>query len=140
MGRNAVNIDSHLVPVPGFSHAVGVPAAGRIVFVSGLTARGADGDIIAEGDVLGQTWQVLSSMATVLRAAGGSLDDVVQIRTFVIDLVEWPQIESAYREFWSEPWPASTIVEVNRLYDPRQLIEMEAVAVLSTSPTGEQVA
>jgi len=34
-----------------------------------------------------------------------------------------------WREIWSEPWPASTCVEVSRLHDTRQLIEMDAVAV-----------
>jgi enamine deaminase RidA (YjgF/YER057c/UK114 family) len=129
MPRRAINSPDYRVPIAGFSQVVEAPASGRLLFVSGLTSRDERGEIVAVGDVSGQARQVLERMKGVLRAAGADLDDVVQIRTYVCDMTHWPAIESVWREFWSEPWPASTCVEVSRLHDPRQLIEMDAVAV-----------
>ena len=129
MPRRTINSPEYRVPIDGFSQVVEAPASGRLLFVSGLTSRDERGEIVAVGDVSGQTRQVLERMEGVLRAAGASLDDVVQIRTYVRDMDDWPAIERVWREIWSEPWPASTCVEVSRLHDTRQLIEMDAVAV-----------
>ncbi len=129
MPRRTINSSEYRVPIEGFSQVVEAPASGRLLFVSGLTSRDEHGEIVAVGDVSGQTRQVLERMQGVLRAAGASLDDVVQIRTYVRDMDDWPAIERVWREIWSEPWPASTCVEVSRLHDTRQLIEMDAVAV-----------
>jgi enamine deaminase RidA (YjgF/YER057c/UK114 family) len=40
------------------------------------------------------------------------------------------EIEPVLRRFWGDVWPASTLVEVTRLFDPRHLIEMECVALI----------
>lgn len=129
MPRRAINSPDYQVPIEGFSQVVEAPASGRLLFVSGLTSRDARGEIVAVGDIAGQARQVLERMRGVLEAAGADLDDVVQIRTYVRDMEDWPTIEAVWREIWTEPWPASTCVEVSRLHDPRQLIEMDAVAV-----------
>lgn len=134
MPRRAINSPDYRVPIDGFSQVVEAPADGRLLFVSGLTSRDARGEIVAVGDVTGQTRQVLRRMAGVLEAAGATLDDVVQIRTYLRDMEDWPAVEAVWRQAWSEPWPASTCVEISRLHDPRQLIEMDAVAVAATAP------
>jgi enamine deaminase RidA (YjgF/YER057c/UK114 family) len=134
MPRRAINSPDYRVPIDGFSQVVEAPVDGRLLFVSGLTSRDARGEIVAVGDVTGQTRQVLRRMAGVLEAAGATLDDVVQIRTYVRDMGDWPAIEAVWREVWSEPWPASTCVEISRLHDTRQLIEMDAVAVAARDP------
>lgn len=130
MPRLAINSPDYRVPIPGFSQVVEAPAGGRFLFVSGLTSRNARGEIVAVGDVAAQTRQVLERMAGVLEAAGAGLDDVVRIRTYLRDMEAWPAVEEVWRQVWSEPWPASTCVEVSRLHDPRQLVEMEALAVV----------
>ena len=130
MPRRAINSADYRVPIQGFSQVIEAAASGRLLFVSGLTSRDADGAIVSVGDIEGQARQVLRRMAGVLKAADATLDDVVQIRTYVLDMEDWPVIEVVWREVWSEPWPASTCVEVSRLHDTRQLIEMDAVAVV----------
>lgn len=129
MPRKTINSSEYLVPIEGFSQVVEAPASGRLLFVSGLTSRDERGEIVAVGDVSGQARQVLERMEGVLKAAGATLDDVVQIRTYVRDMDDWPAIERVWRQIWAEPWPASTCVEVSRLHDTRQLIEMDAIAV-----------
>jgi len=131
MPRHAHTSPDYRVPIPGFSQVVEAPASGRLLWVSGLTSRDEEGQIVAVGDLAAQTRQVLTRMEAVLAAAGASLDDVVQIRTYLVDMEGWPEVEAVWRTVWTEPWPASTCVEVSRLHDPRQLIETDAVAVAS---------
>jgi enamine deaminase RidA (YjgF/YER057c/UK114 family) len=104
-----------------------VPITG---FTSYTTAHGAGGEIRAVGDVAGQADQVLRTMTGLLAEAGGTLDDVRQIRTYVLDIETWPQIEQVWRRHWPDRFPASTLVQVSRLFDARQLIETDAIAFI----------
>lgn len=131
MSRNAVNSAHYSIPVDGFSQVVVGQHGARLLFVSGLTARESDGSIVSEGDMSGQTRQVMENMKTILQAAGATLDDVVQIRTFVTDITRWSEIETVWRGYWGDVWPASTLVQITRLFDTKQMIEMEAVALLN---------
>ena len=128
MPRHALNSAGYDVPIEGFSQMITAPAQGQFVFLSGLTARTTDGTIVGPGDIAAQTRQVMESMKAILAEADASLDDVLQIHTYVRDITQWPQIEAVWREYWGHTWPASTMVEVQRLFDERQLIETDAIA------------
>lgn len=130
MSRRAINSADYSVPVDGFSQVVVGRTDATALFVSGITARRADGSIEAEGDMAGQTRQVMENMKRILETAGANLGDVVQIRTFVTDITRWVEIENVWREYWGEVWPASTLVEITRLFDRLQMIEMEAIALI----------
>lgn len=130
MPRRSINSPAYHVPIDGFSHMIAAPARGTFLFVSGLTARTATGEIVHVGDYAGQTRQVLDNMQAILATAGASLDDVVQIRTFLRDISHWPEVEAVWHPYWGKTFPASTAVEISRLFDERQLIEMEAVALV----------
>ncbi|HUZ54210.1 MAG TPA: RidA family protein [Streptosporangiaceae bacterium] len=121
------------VPIPGFTSFTTAQGAGKLVFVSGLTSRGADGEIQALGDVAGQAGQILTTMRALMADAGGTLRDIVQIRTYITDIETWPQVEEVWRRYWPERFPASTLVQVSRLFDVRQLIETDAIAFLPES-------
>jgi 2-iminobutanoate/2-iminopropanoate deaminase len=118
------------VPITGFTSYTTAYGAGTLVFVSGITSRGAGGEIRAVGDVAGQADQILRTMTGLLAEAGGTLDDVRQIRTYVLDIATWPQIEQVWRRHWPDRFPASTLVQVSRLFDARQLIETDAIAFI----------
>jgi enamine deaminase RidA (YjgF/YER057c/UK114 family) len=127
--RDAINSPDYHVPIHGFSQVVRGRPGSTPLFVSGLTARLADGTIVAEGDVAGQLAQILENLRRILAEAGATLDDVVSIRTYVIDIRTWDSIEPVLRRFWGDVWPSSTLVEVQRLFDPRHLIEVESIAL-----------
>jgi enamine deaminase RidA (YjgF/YER057c/UK114 family) len=119
------------VPISGFTTFTTAQGEGSLVFISGITARDEDGTIRALDDVAGQCRQIMSTIRSVLTATGGELDDVRQIRTYVLDIeAAWPAIESVWKEFWPSRFPASTLVQVARLFDERQLIETDAVAFI----------
>ena len=130
MPRQVVNSARYHVPVRGFSQAVLAPASGRLLFVSGLTARRADGTIVAEGDIRGQTRQILENLKVILAEAGATLDDVVRTVQYFRSMDDHPGMQQVKSEYFGDRSPASTSVEVSRLYDPRQLLEIEATAVV----------
>lgn len=132
MPRDALNSASYAVPVTSFSQAVRTGPPGAMVFVSGLTARRADGTVAAIGDPAAQTREILSSLSQILAEAGGSLDDVVRIVTYLVDMQNHAVVHAVRSEFFGDDPPASTTVEISRLYDTDQLLEIEATAVLPT--------
>ena len=128
MTRDAVNSPDYAVPIKGFSQVIVGHPGETTLYMSGLTSRDANGTIVGIGDMVAQTRQVVENMKNILASAGATLDDVVQIRTYVTDITTWDAIDSVWRGCWGDVWPASTLVQVSSLFDPRQMIEMEAIA------------
>ncbi len=116
-------------PAGVFSPAVACEA-GRLLFISGLTARDASGTIVGLGDYAAQTRQVCENLKAAVEAAGGSLADIMQLTVFVMDVDQFDTIHRVRREYFANQPPASTMVEVARLVDERMLIEINAIAVL----------
>ena len=111
-------------PVVGYSRAV---AAGDFVFVSGCTSV-ADGVFVHEGDAGAQTTQAIANVAQALERLGLRLADVVRTRMFVTDMSRWEEYGMAHGAAFGEAMPATSMVGVAALVDPRMLIEIEAVA------------
>jgi 2-iminobutanoate/2-iminopropanoate deaminase len=131
------NAVPYSVPIDGFTTFTTATGEGTLVFVSGITARDAHGTIQALGDVGGQARQIMQTLQHVLHNAGGTLDDVKQIRSYVLDIDEaWPAIHPVWREFWTSAMPSSTLVQVQRLFDVRQLIETDAIGFIAARHTG----
>lgn len=128
--RTVICPDALAEPFGVWSPAV-VAQPGPLLFVSGLTARTADGTVVGEGDIAAQTRQVCENLSATLRAAGGTLADVAAVCVYVVDVEQFDAIHRVRREFFPADPPASTMVEVSRLVDPRCLIEISATAVLS---------
>jgi 2-iminobutanoate/2-iminopropanoate deaminase len=116
-------------PLGVWSHAVAVRPQ-YLLFVSGLTARDAQGNVVGVGDISVQTRQVLENLTKTLAAAGGTLADIVSVTVFVRDVRMFDAIHAVRREYFPSAPPASTMVEVTRLVDERCLIEINAVAAL----------
>ena len=87
--------------------------------------------MVGEGDAKAQTEKVLENVATVLEEAGGSFEDIVKVTVFITDMAFYDEIHEVRRRHFGEPYPASSMVEVSALIDPRLLVEVEAVAVIS---------
>jgi enamine deaminase RidA (YjgF/YER057c/UK114 family) len=111
-------------PVVGYSRAV---AAGDHVWVTGCTSI-VDSEVVHDGDPYEQTAQALRNVAWALEQVGASLDDVVRTRIFVTDISRWEEYGRAHGAAFGETMPATSMVEVTRLIDPRMLVEVEAVA------------
>jgi 2-iminobutanoate/2-iminopropanoate deaminase len=101
---------------------------GDRIFVSGQGPIDPDSGEIIEGDVRDETRRTLENVDAVLRAADASLDDIVKTTVFVRDMENYDAINDAYAEFFSEPFPVRSAVEVADL--PVDIeVEIEAVAI-----------
>jgi enamine deaminase RidA (YjgF/YER057c/UK114 family) len=80
--------------------------------------------------LLPQTLFILQKIEWALTEAGASLKDVVRTRMFVTDIEQWEAIGRAHGEFFRDIKPAATMVEVQRLIDPKLVVEIEVTAVL----------
>lgn len=111
-------------PVVGYSRAI---AAGDYIFVSGCTSI--DGDrFVHPDDAFAQTARAIANIGAALAALGAGLGDVVRTRMYVTDMSRWQQYGRAHGEAFGVTMPATSMIGVSALVDPRMLVEVEAVA------------
>ena len=111
-------------PIVGYSRAV---AAGDFVFVSGCTSI--DGaKFVHPGDAFAQTMQAIKNVEAPLVALGASLADVVRTRLYVTDISRWEEYGRAHGEVFGAVMPATSMIQIAALVDPRMLVEVEAIA------------
>ncbi|HWL36084.1 MAG TPA: RidA family protein [Frankiaceae bacterium] len=111
-------------PVVGYSRVV---KAGGFVFVTGCTSI-VDGEVVHDGDAYAQTRQALANVTTALASAGATPAQVVRTRIFVTGIGRWEEYGRAHAEVFGAAPPATSMVEVSALIDPRMLVEVEAQA------------
>ncbi|MFH5923054.1 RidA family protein [Roseomonas xinghualingensis] len=117
-------------PSGHFAHATVVEARGRLVFVSGMLAKDADGRIVDAGDIERQTIQVCENVKAAMEAAGGTMDDICRVDVFVRNMEHFDAIHRVRRRYFTGAPPASTMVETPKMTTPDALIEMSAIAVI----------
>lgn len=102
---------------------------GNLLFISGQAGSGSDGQIV-EGGFLAQGEQAFTNLNRALIAGGSTLANVIKVTIFVTDMGHFDEVVELRRRFFSAPYPADTIAEIKALYDPRAMIEIEAIAVV----------
>jgi 2-iminobutanoate/2-iminopropanoate deaminase len=117
-------------PSGHFSQGIIVEARGRLVSISGMVARRADGSIAGVGDIEAQTHQVCQNVKAAVEAAGGTMDDICRVDVYVRNMEHFDLIHKVRREYFKAPAPASTMVEVCKMTSPEYLIEINAIAVI----------
>lgn len=103
--------------------------AGDMVLQSGTTAIDRQGNVLGEGDIAQQVDAIMTLAAWSMGKAGGTFDDVVRSRIYVTDIALADQGARALAHYFRDARPTSTLVQVNRLARPAQLIEIEFDAV-----------
>ena len=111
----------------GYSRAVRV---GQHVWVAGTTASSPEGSPVGGDDAYRQTVEALRRVVAALAEAGASAADVVRTRMYVTDIATWADVGRAHGEVFGDVRPASTMVQVSALLEPRLLVEVEAEAVI----------
>lgn len=131
MNKNVISPDT--VWDPGaqlLSQCVAVEHASTTLYLSGQTAITADGQFAGIGDVATQIRLAFENIRLIVDAAGGTLDNVVKLTVYFIDLRNLDTYTGILGELFPETRPAQTVVEISRLAMPELLIEIDAVAVL----------
>jgi reactive intermediate/imine deaminase len=119
-----------LPPSPGYSQAVEV-RPGRIIYVAGQVSMDRSGKLVGEGDMRAQAQQTFENLKAALEASGAKFENVVKLNYYVLDVAQLPAVREVRDKFVNAANPpASTAVEVKRLFREGFLIEVEAVAAL----------
>jgi aminoacrylate peracid reductase len=104
--------------------------AGNVIYVSGvlpLDTLDAGGKTVGVGDIRIQTRQVIETISAIVKAAGGTLDDIVLNQIFLRDLADYAGMNEVYKEFFGAAPPARFCIQAN-LVPPDCLIEISAIA------------
>ena len=105
--------------------------AGELLFISGQVARRFEGGATMVGeDEYAQAKHIVARIRRICEAAGGSLEDLVKMTIFMVDIGKNTEVWRARREYFRGDFPASTLVEVRSLAGADTLVEIEAVAYL----------
>jgi enamine deaminase RidA (YjgF/YER057c/UK114 family) len=125
MERRRVSSGSPFEPRVGFSRAVRV---GPRILVSGTAPVWPDGS--CDPDPENQARRCLAIILAALAELGARPTDVVRTRTYLVDRADWEAIGRVHGEVFGEIRPASTMIVVTGLLDPRWRVEIEAEAIL----------
>jgi enamine deaminase RidA (YjgF/YER057c/UK114 family) len=120
----------------GYTHLVDVPAGMRLIIISGQVALDSAGKVVGPDNMTAQATQVFENLKVALAAAGATFNDVIKLNTYVTSMTKSQDFREV-RDRYVNPKapPASTTVEVRRLFRDEFLVEVEAlVAVPAKSP------
>ena len=126
--RRLISSDSPFERAYGYSRAVVV---GRDVLISGTTGYDYTAMAMPEGPAE-QARNIYAAFAAVLKEAGGTLADIVRLRTFVTDASYCGPVLKVQGEAFEDIRPAATIVVVSRLLRSEMKVEIEAEARLGS--------
>lgn len=130
MSKQAVVSAELAEPNGHFAQATVAEARGRLLFISGMTARNREGGVSGVGDVTAQTHQVCRNLKAAVEAAGGTLEDIARVDVYVRNMEDFDAIHAVRRQYFTGVAPASTMVEVSKFVNKDYLIEINAIAVL----------
>lgn len=132
MSRHRLVNPEGMLPPIGFSYAAVAPE-GELVHLAGITGHRADGSI--EDDLVAQFRDACRSVARVLQEVGGDPSDVVSTTIYTTDMSGYraksKPIGEAYRDTFGTHYPPTALVGVADLFDPKCLVELVCVAVVS---------
>ncbi|MEX2222700.1 MAG: RidA family protein [Candidatus Rokuibacteriota bacterium] len=114
-------------PFGAFSMGV-IQGDGQVVYLKGQVALDEDGQIVGKGDMRAQTRKTWENIQGVLSSIGGTMRDIVSLTHHVTDIDEFMKTGDIRREFFSEPFPVTTTVQVVRLYHLDLMVEITATA------------
>ena len=123
MEKNRIQTEKAPAAIGPYSQAIDL---GEMIFTSGQIPVAPDGTI--SSDISQQTRQALLNLKAVVEAGGSSFDKVVKTTVFITDMAQFGEINAVYSEFFNEPYPARSCVQVAAL--PKGVsIEIEAIAL-----------
>lgn len=134
MTRRAIN-PSDLSPPVGFAHAWLVESDGgeqRTLYLAGQCGYDASGRVLAPGDLVAQLDQAMTNIASILREAEMSYEDVVQLNFYLTSRDDYATARKEFGRVWREHcgkhYPGMAMFQVVSLFDPDACIEVQGIA------------
>ena len=124
--KQVIHTDSAPAAIGPYSQAIQI---GDLLFVSGQVPIDPSTGAIVEGDISVQARQSLNNLKAILNAAGTNMGAVVKTTVFLADMNDFAAMNEVYAQFFQEPFPARSAVQVGRLPKDAK-VEIEAIAQL----------
>jgi enamine deaminase RidA (YjgF/YER057c/UK114 family) len=122
---------STLPPARGYTHVVEVLAGSRLLYLSGQVPLDSAGELRGRGDFRAQARQVFENLRAGLAAGGAEFKDVVKLTFYVLDVRQLPVLREVRDQYINRAAPpASTLVEVGRLFRDDVMLDVDAVAAV----------
>lgn len=134
MDKRSVPFGNAMGMEVAFSNAIAVPIAAdrSLIWVAGQIAFDENEQLVGVGDIAAQTEQCIRNIENVLKQFGADLSDVVNVLVFVKSMDGLPEIHQVRLRMFTQPYPASTLVQVSEFVNPDAMIEIQAQAVVSS--------
>ena len=117
----------------GYAHVAKI-TGGAVVHIAGQAPFNERGQVVGKGDFVAQFTQVMNNLKTAIETAGGRPNQYAVLTIYITSLESYwnnkKALGSAYREVFGKFFPAITLVEVKRLYNPDCMIEISGIAVI----------
>ena len=124
--KQVIHTDKAPAAIGPYSQAIQI---GQLLFTSGQVPIDPETGAIVEGGIQEQARQSLNNIKAILNAAGTNMGAVVKATVFLQDMNDFAAMNEVYAQFFQEPYPARSAVQVARL--PKDvLVEIEAIAQL----------
>ena len=127
MPRTAIHSNHAPAAIGPYSQAT---RAGNLVFFSGQIPLDPATGALVEGDIATQARRAFDNLKAVCEAAGGTMDDIVRVGLYLTDLSQFAEVNAVMGEYFAEPYPARSTIEVPAL--PKgAAFEVDAVMALA---------
>ena len=137
MNQENKTLKDRALPLGKYPH---IKRVGNFIFVSGTSSRRPDNshegvEIHPDGsvtlDIKKQTKAVIQNINTLLESIGASIDNLVDVTTFLVNMEDFKGYNEVYSEFFDHTGPTRTTVAVKELPHPNLLIEMKVIAMMT---------
>lgn len=129
MSRTIIATELAPAAIGPYSQAVRVD---NTIYFSGQIPLDPATGLLVDGDVTAQTRRVFENLDAVAKAAGGSLSDIVRVGIYVTDLANFAAVNAVMAEYFEQPYPARSTIEVSGLPKAAQ-VEVDAIMVLASA-------
>lgn len=113
-------------------HAPANISSGKLLHISGVTARLSDGSIAGPGNMEIQAKQIVQNIKDICKAAGASLDHMIRITIYTTDLDAFQSAKGVIEELYVSR-PSATLIEISRLASPEMVLEIEPTVELDAT-------
>lgn len=115
-----------------YSHAckVQIEKGGELIVIAGQVPIDKEGSVVSPGDFEKQTRQVFENLKGQLEAGGATSKDIIRLGVLLTEQSQWKQFDEIRSDYLEKPFPVTTGFVVKSLFNPKWMLEIEAMAFI----------